>query len=101
MRRPFVTMRTVPKSNGVVRVFVEECSKILRNCNEMQLEWMERQIKNMSCSWNGICNNNNIFSIRNLNSLVNSISIEKNSVSEVVMFIINCFGKNVSTIAYM
>jgi len=35
MRKPFVAAKAVPKSNGVVRVLVEECSKILKNCNGM------------------------------------------------------------------
>ena len=44
----------------------------------MECNWNEWKDKlNISCSWNNICNNDNIFSIRNLNSLVDSMSDQK------------------------
>ena len=54
VKRPFSTARAISKYDRIARTFIKESSKILRYSNEVQLIWMEEQIKNMSCSMNGI-----------------------------------------------
>ena len=73
MRRPFFATGAIPKKNHVIRVPVKENSKIVRHSNRMQLEWMGRQINNMSCSWYSIYNDNDLINVWQLNSLINSI----------------------------
>jgi len=86
--------RTIPKCDRVVRTLIKESSKILRYSNEVQLIWVERQIKYLPYSMNGISDDNNILDIWDLNSLINSASNQEQfclSGSDISC-IMDCFG---------
>ena len=74
MKRPFSAARAIPKSDRVARTFVKESSKILRNSNGLQLVWMRGWIKNVSCSMNGVSDDNDTFNVGDLYSLIYSTS---------------------------
>ena len=61
---------------------------------------MEEQIKNLSCSVYGISNNNDFFSIRDLNSLINATSDRKwfHLSGSNVYSTMDSFGYNILTL---
>jgi len=66
-----------PKNNNIASILVKEHPEILSNNNSLQLVRMRGQIKNIFGGMYGVNNNNNIFSVRDLNSLINTISRRK------------------------
>jgi len=88
------TTRTIPKCDRIIRALIKESSKILRYNNEVQLIWVERQIKDLPCSINSISDDNNTFDIQDLNSLINSTFNQKQfylSGSDISCMM-DCFG---------
>jgi len=63
MKRPFITVRAISKQNKIIRILVKEGSKVLKYRNGMKLIRISKQIENISCSWNGICDNNDLFNV--------------------------------------
>ena len=70
----FFIARAIPESDRIVGIFIKEGSKVLLYCDRLQLIRIREWIKNLSCSIDGISDNNNIYSILDLDSLIDTIS---------------------------
>jgi len=64
---------------------------------------MGRQVKNTSCSWYNICDNNNLMNIWQLNSLIGFTSDRKEFYFSGgdIHSMMNCFGNHVLTLSDM
>jgi len=103
MRGLFIATRAISKLNKIIKVLVKESSKILKYSNRVQLIRISRQIKNISRSWNGICDNDDLFNIWDLNGLINPISNGKKFCFSKydIYSMMNCFCNNILIIIYM
>ena len=97
IKRLLVATRTISEWNQVIRVLVEEASKIIGYGNRVQLIWIDGCVKNMFSSWNSIHNNDNVCNILYLSCMIDITSNSKEfSFSRCYIHcMINSFGNNV------
>ena len=62
--------RAVPKFNMIMSILRKEFSKFLGYCGRMNLIWVNRGVKDPSCSMKGVGNNYYMIGIRAGNYLI-------------------------------
>jgi len=89
----------IPKSDSIANILVKKHSEILSNSNGLQLIGMRKQIKNLSCSMYDVSDHDDVFSIRDLNDLINATFDRKQlCLNEINVYnMMDGFG-NISTL---
>ena len=77
MEPPFEVTGTLPEFDGIILAFVEEPLQFTKNGCGIQLIWMQRAVKNVLHSMNGVGNDKDFGNIFLVTSLVNTTSNSK------------------------